>query len=52
MLRAQQEDTISEIKSTDVVVVQENQTIQDVIFQMVANNISKVFVRGTRTPLA
>jgi CBS domain-containing protein len=51
MLRAEQEDTVSEIKSTDVITVQENQTIQDVIFHMVANMISKIFVNNGQKPV-
>jgi len=49
MLRMQ--DTISEIKSVDIISVQETQTIQDVIFQMVANEISKVFVYRGQKPV-
>ena len=49
MLRIQ--DTISEIKSVDIISVQETQTIQDVIFQMVANEISKVFVYRGQKPV-
>ena len=44
-------DTISEIKSTDVISVQENQTLQDVIFHLVANNISKIFVNNETKPV-
>ncbi len=44
-----QEDAISEIKSTDIISIQETQSIQDVIFQLVSNKISKIFVKnGTR----
>lgn len=46
-----QDDAISEIKSTDVVAIQEGQTMQDAIFHMVANNISKVFVMRDKKPV-
>lgn len=51
MLRVQSTDTISEIKSTDVISIQETQTIQDAVFQMVANEISKVFVKNGDKPV-
>lgn len=42
---------ISEIKSTDVISVQENQTLNDIISQMVANKISKIFVKNGQRPV-
>jgi len=45
------EHTISEIKSTDVITVQENQSLQDIIVQIVTNKISKVFVTNNSKPV-
>lgn len=44
-------DTISEIKNTDTITIQENQTIQDAILQIVTNKISKVFVTNNGRPV-
>ncbi|MEM2161041.1 MAG: CBS domain-containing protein [Candidatus Nitrosotenuis sp.] len=44
-------DTISEIKSTDITSVQESQTLNDIITQMVANKISKIFVKNGQHPV-
>lgn len=46
-----QQDAISEIKSTDIISVQESQSIQDVITQIVSNKISKVFVNNNSKPV-
>jgi CBS domain-containing protein len=43
--------TISEIKSTDITSVQESQTLNDIITQMVANKISKIFVKNGQRPV-
>lgn len=44
-------NTISEIKNANVVTVQENQTLQDIIVQIVTNKISKVFVINNSKPV-
>ena len=46
-----QQDTISEIKSTDIISVQESQSIHDVITQIVSNKVSKVFVVNNSKPV-
>lgn len=51
MQRAQSVDTISEIMSTDIISIQENQTIHDAVSQMVANKVSKVFVHNGEKPI-
>jgi len=51
MLRIENEDAISEIKSTDIVAIQESQTMQDAIFHMVAEHVSKVFVMRDKRPI-
>ena len=51
MQRAQSADTISEIMSTDIISIQENQTIHDAVSQMVANKVSKVFVYNGEKPV-
>lgn len=43
--------TISEIKTSDIISVQENQTLRDVISDMVSNKISKVFVKNDDAPV-
>lgn len=45
------QDTISEIKNTDIITVQENQSIQEIITQIVTNKISKVFVTNNSRPV-
>lgn len=45
------QDTISEIKSTDIISVQESQSVQDVITQLVSNGVSKVFVNNDSKPI-
>jgi CBS domain-containing protein len=45
------QDTISEIKSTDIISVQESQSVQDVITQLVSNGVSKVFVNNDSKPV-
>lgn len=45
------QDTISEIKSTDIISVQESQSVQDVITQIVSNKVSKVFVNNDSKPV-
>lgn len=45
------QDTISEIKSTDIISIQESQSVQDVITQIVSNKVSKVFVNNNSKPV-
>lgn len=45
------QDTISEIKSTDIISIQESQSVQDVITQLVSNKVSKVFVTNDSKPV-
>lgn len=45
------QNTISEIKSTDIIFVQESQSVQDVITQIVSNKVSKVFVNNNSKPV-
>lgn len=46
-----QQDTISEIKSTDIISIQETQSVHDVITNLVSNKVSKVFVNNGSKPV-
>ena len=46
-----QQGTISEIKSTDIISIQETQSAHDVITNLVSNKVSKVFVNNGSKPV-